>query len=116
MRRSGIGLDELSGSSRLLAELARYIRNQSLRVPDKLRLQINAALVCQDDDGPQTVRQLVTQLFSAVIDIPNAGVRLNQLGQIAYVPHEAERKLFRGPDASPPLRFEFFIERVQLQG
>ena len=104
---------ELSGERRLLAKLARDIGNQLFSVPDKLRLQVDPALVCQDNNRPQAIRQFMPKLPLAVINIPDAGVGLNQFRQIAHIPYEAKRKFFCVPDAPPPLSLELFVEVVQ---
>src|SRR5690349_17166734 len=78
---------------RLLAELAGYMGNQLFGVPDKRGLQIDAALVCQDHDRPQAVRQLVAEFRLAIIDIAHAGVRLDKLCQVAHVADETKREL-----------------------
>jgi hypothetical protein len=39
----------------LLVELSRHICADLSGVPDKLCLQINAALVCKNNDGPQAI-------------------------------------------------------------
>ena len=81
-------------------------------VPDKLRLQVNSALVCQDHDRPQAVRQFMTEFRLAVVDTPDTSVCLDQFGQIAHVSYETERKFSRRPDAPLPLDLKLFVEIV----
>ncbi|TWI04564.1 hypothetical protein IP90_00697 [Luteimonas cucumeris] len=48
----------------------------------------------------------------AVIDIPDAGIGLDQFCQIAYISYETKRKFFRGPDAPMSLDLKLFVEVV----
>ena len=57
----------------------------------------------------------MTELRLAVIDIPDAGMRLDQFRQVAYVTHETERKFLCAPDAPPSLDLKLFVEVVQMQ-
>ena len=60
--------------------------NELLRVPDECRLQIDTALVGQDHDGPQAIRQLMAELRFDILDVAHAGVRLDELGQAPTSP------------------------------
>jgi hypothetical protein len=73
-----------------ICQLARYMFGQLSGVPDKLRLQIDAALVRKHKNRPQAVRQFVAKFRFAVVNGPDAGVCLDQFCQIAYVPHETK--------------------------
>jgi len=84
-------------------------------VPDELRLQIDPAFVCQHEDRPQAVRQFMAEFRLVVIDSPDAGLCLDELGQIAHIPHEAKRELLCAPDAAIPSGLKLLIELIELK-
>ncbi len=59
---------------------------------------------------------LVPEPGVAVLDRAGPGVGLDQFGQVAHVPDEAQRKLTHGPDPTPALDLKSLLERVELQG
>ena len=54
----------------------------------------------------------MTKFGLAVINIPDASVRLDQFCQVTYVPYETKRKFSCGPDATPPFDLKLFVELV----
>ena len=56
----------MSAGTCIRTEFAGDMLGQFGRTPHELGLQVNAALVRQDDDRPQTVRQLVAELGLAL--------------------------------------------------
>lgn len=94
-------MNEPSGDCRLLCELARHMLRDFPGVPDELRLQINSALVGEDENRPQAIRKLMAELGMAIIDGADASVRLDQLCQVSDITDEAERKFLCRPDAPP---------------
>jgi hypothetical protein len=86
------------------------------RVPDEFRFKIDAALVGEHENRSQAVRQFMAEPGLTGIDGSNAGMRLDQLRQIADVPHEAKRQLLSSPDTTVALGLELFVKRVQLKG
>ena len=99
---------------RLRLELAGHVGRDLCGVADKGRLQIDAALVGQHQDRPQAVGQFVGQLRLAVVDVADAGVRLDQLCQVADITHEAQGEFLRGPGPAVLSCLQLLIERIEL--
>jgi hypothetical protein len=95
-------------------EIASHSPRELIHRAQERSLQIDVALVGDDDDRPEDVGQFVLQAHLHVIRPPAPFASLHELRQISDVANEPEREVLERPRASVRISFGCLLEPPNL--